>query len=175
MLRVLFVCTGNICRSPTAERLTAALVEQSGRSDIAVSSAGTRAVVGRPIHSEAALVLRSLGGDDTNFTSRRLTPLIAYEADLVLTMTEAHRDAVLVAAPRMLRQTYTLIEAAKIFDLGARSLADLVELRPCLGGVECRDVSDPIGMGREAFESIGSQIADLVHPVAEFCVKVAGR
>ena len=51
------VCTGNICRSPTAERLAAAYAVQNGNPDITASSAGTRAVIGHPIHPDAAVVL----------------------------------------------------------------------------------------------------------------------
>jgi protein-tyrosine phosphatase len=62
-LHILFVCTGNICRSPSAERLATA----AGAS---ASSAGTRAVIGHPMHPESARVLRDLGGDPDGFVAR---------------------------------------------------------------------------------------------------------
>jgi protein-tyrosine phosphatase len=65
-----------------------------------VSSAGTRAVIGHPVHAKAARVLVELGGDPADFAARQLKPAIATEADLVLAMTREHRDAVLEITPR---------------------------------------------------------------------------
>ncbi len=59
-MHVLFVCTGNICRSPTAERLAAGL---SSMADLRASSAGTRAVIAHPMHPDAAQALMDLGGE----------------------------------------------------------------------------------------------------------------
>ena len=56
-MHVLFVCTGNICRSPTAERLAVAYAARHGIADFTSSSAGTHAVIGHPIHPDAAAVL----------------------------------------------------------------------------------------------------------------------
>jgi len=61
-VHVLFVCTGNICRSPTAERLTCAFATEHGLG-LDASSAGTRAVIGYGMEPTAAEVLRSMGGD----------------------------------------------------------------------------------------------------------------
>ncbi|WP_308206904.1 low molecular weight phosphatase family protein [Mycolicibacterium hippocampi] len=165
---MLFVCTGNICRSPTAERLAAAHGADHGASDFGVSSAGTRAVVGHPIHSDAALVLESLGGDVSDFSARQLTPKILAGADLVLTMTRAHRDAVLERAPQKLHKTYTLCEAARLAsECGAKTIADLPALRSLLPADKSLDILDPIGRDKEVFSMVGSRIADLLPPVLE--------
>jgi protein-tyrosine phosphatase len=134
------------------------------------SSAGTRAVIAHPIHHEAALVLGELGGDASGFAARQLTPKLASDADLVLTMTRAHRDAVLAHAPRQLHRTFTLSEAARLAsDYNARNVADLAALRPQLTTDELVDIPDPIGRSRETFAVIGSQIADLLPPILELC------
>src|SRR3954468_20311151 len=70
-LHVLFVCTGNICRSPTAERLALAYSAGSNFENFTASSAGTRAVTGHPIEPVAACVLEKLGGDASDFAARR--------------------------------------------------------------------------------------------------------
>jgi protein-tyrosine phosphatase len=164
------VCTGNICRSPTAERLAAALIAQSQIPDLFASSAGTRAVIAHPIHEAAALVLERLGGDASNFAARQLTRRIASDADLVLTMTRAHRDAVLELAPHRLHRTFTLGEAARLAaEYEARSVADLARLRPKLTGQNAFDIPDPIGRDAQVFADVGFQIAGLLPPVLELC------
>lgn len=170
LLHVLFVCTGNICRSPIAERLAAAYTAQCQVPELRTSSAGTRAVIAHPIHRDAALVLEKLGGEVSNFAARQLTSRIASDADLVLTMTRAHRDAVLDLAPRQLRRTFTLSEAARLASEGsAQDVADLAALRPHVDTRELRDIPDPIGQNTEFFAMVGSQIADLLPPILDLC------
>jgi len=169
-VHVLFVCTGNICRSPTGERLAAAYAARHGIADFTATSAGTRAVIGHPIHPDAAAVLHELGGDAFGFTARQLKPKIASAADLIITMTTAHRDVVLEAAPRKLQRTFTLTEASRLASMdGAESLADLAALRPHLTTNDMLDIPDPIGQSPEVFASIGHQIADLLSPILELC------
>lgn len=169
-LHVLFVCTGNICRSPTAERLAFAYGARFQVRDFSASSAGTRAVIGHPIHRDAALVIEKLGGEVSNFAARQLTSRIASDADLVLTMTKAHRDTLLELAPRQLRKTFTLSEAARLVSqCKAESFTDLAALRPQLAAHESSDIPDPIGRGAEVFAMVGSQIADLLPPILELC------
>ena len=169
-VHILFVCTGNICRSPTAERLAAAFSARDPIPDFRASSAGTRAVIGHPIHREAARVLADLGGDPADFAARQLTAKVAADADLVLALTKEHRDGVLELAPRQLHRTFTLTEAAQLttqFDPG--SVKDLSALRPQLRADQSPDVPDPIGQSPEYFAQIGAQIAGLLEPIVEFC------
>lgn len=169
-LHVLFVCTGNICRSPTAERLAVAMAKAAGIPCFDASSAGTRAVVGHPVHQDAERVLVALGGDATNFAARRLTAKIATGADLILTMTRTHRDAVLEVAPQRLRCTFTLLEAARLVtEQNARSVADLANFRPHLDDNNSIDIADPIGQSSEVFAAIGDQIAAALPPIVELC------
>jgi len=169
-MHILFVCTGNICRSPSAERLAAAYTAQSGIPDFRASSAGTRAVIGHPIHPDAAVVLEKLGGDASDFAARQFRAKIAADADLIITMTDAHRDAVLEAAPRQLSRTFTLTEAAGLASMdGAQTIADLAALRPHRTANDMADIPDPIGQSPEVFAAIGSQIANLLPPILELC------
>ena len=169
-MHILFVCTGNICRSPTAERLAAALGAQDPIPDLRTSSAGIRAVIGHPVHPEAARVLQELGGDPAGFAARQLKPKIAEDADLVLAMTRVHRDAVLEMAPRQLHRTFTLTEAAHLItQFAPQDVKGLAALRPQLRTDQSPDVPDPIGQSAEVFDEVGAQIAELVGPVVEFC------
>lgn len=169
-MKVLFVCTGNICRSPLAERLAAEYAHRRSIPDFDASSAGTQAVVGHGIHPDAATVLEALGGDSSDFAARQLTAQIASSADLVVTMTRSHRDAVLQLAPRQFRRTFTLSEAARLIsDCGAEGIADLAELRPRLNRQAAPDIADPIGEDSEFHGMVGTQIAGLLPPILEVC------
>jgi protein-tyrosine phosphatase len=168
-VNLLFICTGNICRSPTAERLIVADAE-TRNTDVQASSAGTRAVVAHPIHSEAARVLASLGGDPSAFAARQLTPRIASAADLILTMTKELRDVVLGIAPHRLHQTFTLIEAAALVeDWNARSIEELATLRSNLSAKASLDIPDPIGQSPAVFAAVGSSIATALPPILRLC------
>lgn len=134
------------------------------------SSAGTRALVAHPIHRDAAATLKELGGDSSNFAARRLTRKVAGTADLVLTMTMAHRASVLEVAPHKLHSTFTLIEAARLVtEYGAHQIDALANLRPQLGSRDILDIPDPIGQSPEVFSEVGHQIAELLPPVLELC------
>ncbi len=149
-----------------AERLTAAHAARNDLPELKASSAGVGAVIGHPIHPDAAPVLERLGGDSGGFAARQITPRIAGDADLILTMTRLHRDRVLELAPHRLHRTYTLGEASMLAsEFGAETTNDLKELRPQLAGRDIADVADPIGQSSEVFERVGDQIARLLQPV----------
>lgn len=134
------------------------------------SSAGTRAVIGRPIQRDAERALVALGGDPANFAARHLTAKIATGADLILTMTRTHRDAVLEIAPQRLQRTFTLLEAARLVtERNARTLADLANLRPHLDDNDNVNIADPIGQSSEVFAAIADQIAAALPPILELC------
>ena len=127
-------------------------------------------MVAHPIHRDAQPVLEKLGGDASNFAARRLTPKVAATADLVLTMTRAHRDSVLEVAPNKLHRTFTLVEAARLVsECGAQSIDALANLRSRLSEHNSLDIPDPIGQSPEVFAAVGAQIAELLPPVLELC------
>jgi protein-tyrosine phosphatase len=170
VLHLLFVCTGNICRSPIAERLSISYAERSNFDDFRVSSAGTHALAGHPIHPYAARAIEQQGGDPSRFAARQLTPTIAADADLVVTMTGAHRGDVLKLAPRQLHRTFTLHETARLVtECNARNVADLSAFRSRLTGRGLSDVLDPIGRDEAFFATVTKQIAGLLPPVLEIC------
>lgn len=161
---LVFVCTGNICRSPLAERLALAWAAQEGLP-LTAESAGTRAVVGHAMESQAARVLLDLGGDPDGFVARRLTPQIAAAGDLVLTMTRSHRDKILEMAPRQLHRTFTLVEAARLLEVtGESDPAQWSRVRNTVAR-EDLDVPDPIGLPMDVFVDVGTLIAETLIPV----------
>ncbi|MCW2580968.1 MAG: putative protein-tyrosine phosphatase [Blastococcus sp.] len=110
-MRLLFVCTGNVCRSAAAERLLTSW-DRPGQHVIEVSSAGTRARPAQPIHPRTEEALARHGVRADGFRSRRLSEEDVDRADLVLTMTALHREEVVAVNPRGLRKVFTLKEAA---------------------------------------------------------------
>ncbi len=92
-MRVLLVCTGNTCRSPLA---AAALVQELGsdRDRVSVSSAGTAAADGQPPTAESIAVAARDGIDIRGHRSRRVSPGVAREADLVVVMERGHMGMV---------------------------------------------------------------------------------
>ena len=116
-LRVLHVCTGNICRSPMAEALMreglrARLGEQADR--VLVESAGTWGHSGSPMEPFALSTLAGHGVDGSAFRARELVAEHVAAADLVLTATRDHRAAAVVREPRAAARAFTLREFARL-------------------------------------------------------------
>lgn len=183
-MRILFVCTGNICRSPTAELLTRAYADGVGdrHAGLQPSSAGIRAVVGSGMEPTAALVLSGLGGSAEGFQARQLRTDLVEAADLILTMTTSQRAFVLRMAPRAMARTFTLLEASRLLawvspgllaGTPTDSVAQLASLR-ALRAEGARpgtdDVPDPIGKKAATFAAAGQQISDALIPLLAFLV-----
>lgn len=175
---ILVVCTANICRSPMVEYLLRAeLAKQTTKDtiDFVVSSAGVRGWDASEMDPDAAMELRTLGGDPTDFRSKQLTTRDIETADLILTAGREHRAFVLEQEPRALRRTYTILEFAH--------LIELLDLKPHPAGdprqvvatafahrgdvtLASYDIEDPYGRP-------GSKQHDVASVIATACITIA--
>jgi protein-tyrosine phosphatase len=184
-MKVLFVCTGNECRSAAAERLLAARAATLVKNALDVRSTGTRAVPGRPVHRRTAAALAKRGVPVDGFTSRRLTADDVDAADLILTMTAEHREEVVAVNPRGLRRIFTLREAAALCaQLPAALLAAvpppergraLAEVLDEARAVHRRlpgsaDIDDPVGRSRRQHARVVDEIDEALAPLVRTLV-----
>ena len=88
--RLLFVCTGNTCRSPMAEAIARKRVEDLGWRQVEVGSAGVGALHGSPAADGAVRVAAGHGLDLSGHAATYLTAEVAGSADLILTMSAGH-------------------------------------------------------------------------------------
>lgn len=137
---VLFICTGNTCRSPMAEGLLKASLK--GDAHVRVVSAGVAAMPGQPASRETQDILLEHGSSLKGFKSQQVDETLLKEADLVIAMTSAHAD--------MVRRFFS----GHVNEVNL--LCDYIDPSEGLAGV---DIPDPIGMGKEAYEEVAEVMA----------------
>jgi protein-tyrosine-phosphatase len=146
---VLFVCTGNTCRSPMAEGLFRMAI--ANRKDFAVSSAGVAASKGSPMSSETRAILKKRGASFAGSGSRPVSDAILREATHVFAMTEGHLAALESRHPEHADKFFLVREFAGISDKSK--------------GV---DVPDPIGMGLSAYEEVAKVLAAAIPSIIAY-------
>ena len=145
---ILFVCTGNICRSPMAEGLFRHAVK--GRGDFRIGSAGVGAINGQAPSTHAVTALKQLGIDITAQRSRMLTGAMVQEADFIFGLTRGHVEAVMLLYPQAEEKTFVLREFDDTLDFWEK------------------DIADPIGGDLEVYHNCRDQIEQAIQSVLRF-------
>jgi protein-tyrosine phosphatase len=171
VLSVLFVCTGNICRSPVAEALLQSRAGELGLP-LTVRSAGTWAQGGNPATSNAIVAARELGLEIEGHRARPLADHLIREADLVLALAREHRHEVVSLVGEAAPKTFTLKELVALLealppapdqadvDIALSRIAEAHRLRAggTGPGVRDPDVRDPIGSALFAYRDVAWDI-----------------
>lgn len=156
---VLFVCSGNTCRSPMAQGLLRRMLGPG--QEIRVWSAGLSAVAGQPASDNALQAMREESVDLSGHRSLPLTLEMVRQADLVLTMSVHHKQAVLEMAPEFHDRIFTLREFAE----EAQEQSEQVEKQP--GELRQRrlpglDIMDPFGQSLAVYRRTAQEIKELL-------------
>lgn len=136
MVKILFVCSGNTCRSPLAEAITRRLALDARRTDIEASSAGTSAWAGAPASDGALLIGMERGLDLSAHRARQLSTEIIRDSDLILVMSPSHMERVKEIDPS----------------------ANVHLLAGFASGAEGRPVQDPFGSDLQAYRDTADEL-----------------
>jgi low molecular weight protein-tyrosine phosphatase len=172
---VLFVCTGNICRSPTAEALARRELARHPGVPLEVSSAGSHALEGNPAASRSMLAASTRGASLERHFARELTRRRVRSAGLILCMAAEHRPFVLSYDRSAANRTFLLATFARVagqWDWLAGSPAELVALAAeHAQELDGDDIDDPLGHPAEAYAACAERLDGLVTPVIAALVK----
>lgn len=151
--KIVFICTGNTCRSPFAAAYLRKLCENRKITGIEVSSAGTNTINGMPASENAKIAATEFGVDLSNHLSVMLSKEIIDSADLVICMTNAHRNAALRISQSG--------KSAEKFKLLSEFSNEQIPI----------DISDPFGGNIVVYRNCFLQIKDFIDNLLAYLIE----
>ena len=148
---VLFVCTGNSCRSIMAEGLLKKYIKEEGKEHIKVSSAGVYAMNDMIPTPETIKVMKEAGVDVSTFRSKFLTDELIKGSDLILVMTSDHIDDIIKRVPEATKKVHLLKQYGLETDTGACEDLDILD-----------PIGQPLSYYKRVRDVIGEEIKRIV-------------
>ncbi len=151
-MNILFVCTGNTCRSPMAEKILQKKAKEYNL-ELDITSAGLAAIEGQAISENAGIIISEYGQDITH-CSRRCSGQLLEWADVIITMTQDHKRIILSQDPQLGNKIFTLKELAI-----TTNNIDLPD--PAL------DIEDPFANDLEFYRRVAQEIDDALEEIVK--------
>jgi protein-tyrosine phosphatase len=188
--RILFVCTGNICRSPLGERFLAQQLTGISHS-VSITSAGTHAMTESRAPAEILAIGAAHGAPVDNHVPQLLTDDLINISDLILTAERVHRSEVVSRVPRASAKAFTIKQFARLAEeheaFIARGelapptvaslsdfvaeIADFRSLASPLVSAEHDDIGDPYLLTQRDYDAVGNEIKIATHTIGSVMSK----
>jgi protein-tyrosine-phosphatase len=146
MKKIVFVCSGNTCRSPLAEAIARQVLPGRVSFELSIASAGTSAQEGNPASRNSVEIAERHGLDLSKHQSRMLSRELLHDADLIVTMGVRHREAVEEIDPDSAESTFLLTNFSAVYN---------------------GDVPDPIGSDLAIYERTYLVIRECIEAMAQ--------
>lgn len=158
MKTILFVCTGNTCRSSMAEGIMKSLLKNQ---DITIKSAGSHVFFSEYANKKAIDVMSEMGINIKNHLSQPLTEELIEEADLILTMTHCHTDSVVRKYAQAIEKTFTLKEYLALL-LESKGLTEDPDYQL---NIDQMNIEDPYGQSINVYRKTARELKRVLEKI----------